>query len=882
MKTIFSSVATALVLLLALSCTEHNIEPMVPEFANGRVVGSVHGVLTDFTTQTRFDSMEVKVSWVVDGDVKSKFNDTLGYYIITDLPSGDYDITFHYHEDYAVSRIHVHVPTLEEIVDCCGATDKDYPYSVVADVYLYKLNAGLRGTVYAREDDQAAHLAQGVTMIADFNPTGHSSFTNITPNIYTTVTNEQGQFTFENLPAMPMVTLRTFPYNDGTYNFGVYSKLYDLVPGKTKDAGDIILEIATAEPFIVQNNFINVQNFGLTDDLRATFSKSMDTTTFEIELSRVEKNGVDDEEMIESHIAWTNNITVVIDPIVPLESGSVYQLFMSGKSLDNNDFEATLFTFSTPQGIEFISTNLERAQGVFDQFDYAQTISLTFSAAVDINNSQSILTLRDEDDAYVKYTASQSTDQKTVFLRPNSYLEPGQTYDLHYKLYSFIPADFVEGVVTFTTVDTLVVPPVVTGFSLMTPSASQIDFNTTRVKFRWTTVRHADGYIVYARDNHKNTDLVAVAQWYRDDRDFMITDSGTVDLSQYSQFDTFKDDDLFTPFEGGNQITFYIRAFNDAGLGPMSSALTLYDRVVPYALITQSGNADNTGGKHASFTVTLSQTEYLHNTVPTFTFTEAGGESDFVLNTSNVTWVWNWDMRGGYAVITVPSGRCAAGDRLTVRILDSSGNANNSNTINLTPIINITQPAVGVNWEAPGATIQWTVNNTSASPTLDNVNILFSTNGGTTWRTIQENVAGATNSQAWAVPDTLMSLAESQTLVGLTDARGGYYIWKSPAFSISGIKVTSPAAGIYYDRGGTDSTIVPIRWTSNGITTVRLEYSANEGASWTTIITKTNDGIYDWYAPDIGADYNVIIRVSDADADYRPWHISRTINIVHR
>lgn len=76
-----------------------------------------------------------------------------------------------------------------------------------------------------------------------------------------------------------------------------------------------------------------------------------------------------------------------------------------------------------------------------------------------------------------------------------------------------------------------------------------------------------------------------------------------------------------------------------------------------------------------------------------------------------------------------------------------------------------------------------------------------------------------------------------------------------------GLVVGAPDGGEHLHRG----TPYSIRWgTSGNIPTVRLEYSTNDGASWTTITASTpNTGRYTWTVPQLDST-TALIRVSDA------------------
>ena len=143
-----------------------------------------------------------------------------------------------------------------------------------------------------------------------------------------------------------------------------------LLPNEKTYANDIIMNIAPASPFIVQNNFES-NDFELDSDIIISFSKFMDVNSFDISLSSLDFGNVAFES------TWSNNnITLNIDPLVTLQANTTYNLNISGYSLDNNSYIG-YYTFATIEGIEFISTNLERVDGVYNNFPISSNIELT-------------------------------------------------------------------------------------------------------------------------------------------------------------------------------------------------------------------------------------------------------------------------------------------------------------------------------------------------------------------------------------------------------------------------------------------------------------------------------------------------------------------------
>ncbi|MFZ4619341.1 MAG: peptidoglycan DD-metalloendopeptidase family protein [Bacteroidota bacterium] len=81
-------------------------------------------------------------------------------------------------------------------------------------------------------------------------------------------------------------------------------------------------------------------------------------------------------------------------------------------------------------------------------------------------------------------------------------------------------------------------------------------------------------------------------------------------------------------------------------------------------------------------------------------------------------------------------------------------------------------------------------------------------------------------------------------------------------FTADALNITSPNGGETTTAGSTQS----ITWTSSGlISSVKLEYTVNNGTTWITITSgTTNDGSYSWTVPNTGS-WRTKIRISDAE-----------------
>jgi hypothetical protein len=404
---------------------------------DGRVVGSVHGVVTDANTNARVSGVEVTT--VVDDKIIATITDSLGYYTITHLSPGEYEISYSGKHDFAIGRATVAIPTLQQIGITDNPTSEDFYHSEKMDINLYMLNAGVTGIVWTKFDDENINLASGVTIVADF------SNYDISPDKYIATTNSEGLFTFNNLPATGNVELLTMPFNNGTSDYSVNGKSVELLPNIITNSNNIILSVAQSKPFIVQNNFEN-NNFDLYDDLIITFSKEMEPSSFYISLSSITYGNVEYEA------TWNSgNVTLSINPFVQLQVNEPYYLTINGKSKDNNVFSESL-TFNTKGGIQFVKTNLERIDGVFDEFSVLSNIEITFTANVDLNNQNGYVYLIDENSEIGPTTNSISPgDPKVLVINPIENMKYDHNYTLSYKVYSSFEKDYTSGLISFRT-----------------------------------------------------------------------------------------------------------------------------------------------------------------------------------------------------------------------------------------------------------------------------------------------------------------------------------------------------------------------------------------------------------------------------------------------
>ncbi|HEX9652750.1 MAG TPA: VCBS repeat-containing protein, partial [bacterium] len=107
-------------------------------------------------------------------------------------------------------------------------------------------------------------------------------------------------------------------------------------------------------------------------------------------------------------------------------------------------------------------------------------------------------------------------------------------------------------------------------------------------------------------------------------------------------------------------------------------------------------------------------------------------------------------------------------------------------------------------------------------------------------------------------------------------SRQGQVIWyenTGTGGTPASLTLTSPNGGENLTAGASHN----ITWNSTGaIANVKLEYSTNNGASYTVIIASTsNDGSHAWTVPDVSTT-NALVRVSDA-SDSDPTDVSNSV-----
>ena len=298
----------------------------------------------------------------------------------------------------------------------------------------------------------------------------------------------------------------------------------------------------------------------------------------------------------------------------------------------------------------------------------------------------------------------------------------------------------------------------------------------------------------------------------------------------------------------------------DAKDGNPSTESTDPFTILPQPKITvvaPNGNETWTAGsseiiKWTSTSVENVKIEYTTNNGATWVLIAANAPS---------TGTYNWNV-----IPNISSLQCK------IRISDSAaGIASDSSDDNFTiaypgaQLILVKSPNGGEKWIAGSSQII-----TWDAAGITNVKIEYTLTNGVSWNTIIASTP-STGSYTWSqLPNTI----STNCRIRISDASDGLpYDDSDQFFSIEqapDIKVLSPNGGETIQSG----TNYEIRWTSENVANVRIEYTINGGADWISIINSTPSfGSYVWTnVPSVNS-LQCRIRVSDVQ-NGTPFDIS--------
>ena len=154
---------------------------------------------------------------------------------------------------------------------------------------------------------------------------------------------------------------------------------------------------------------------------------------------------------------------------------------------------------------------------------------------------------------------------------------------------------------------------------------------------------------------------------------------------------------------------------------------------------------------------------------------------------------------------------------------------------------------------------------------INNINLEYSLDAGANWQTIITNTRN-TGNHIWSTPEvdsdlTLVRVSKTGDVGALDESDAAFSLVKS------NLTLTAPNGGENWFA----STTHQITWNSTGpIEAVDLEYSWDNGATWSTLVENaSNSGAFDWPLPDIQST-NALVRIRDA-TDGNPVDVSDSV-----
>lgn len=293
--------------------------------------------------------------------------------------------------------------------------------------------------------------------------------------------------------------------------------------------------------------------------------------------------------------------------------------------------------------------------------------------------------------------------------------------------------------------------------------------------------------------------------------------------------------------------------------------------------VTDVSNPSRTDMSNYSFSITT----------PTLTVTTPNGGESWTVNTNNYIY-WsgngisnyvalyysidngaNWFLINDYTynygyyqwyVPNTPSQLCL------VKVVD----ANNANTFDVSNSrFTIAPVGKSITVNSPNGYESWLIGSTQTiswtSAMVNNVKIEYSTNGGSQWNQIVASTSASAGNYTWTVPGPASSYCHVRVTdvdsAAINDRSNNYFSMYEPYLTL-----TSPNGGESWGMGTTQY----IYWNSAGVSTVNLEYTLNNGVSWTVITSSTNaaNGYYAWSVPSSPSS-NCRVRVTDNDNSSR-------------
>ncbi|HYF03147.1 MAG TPA: M12 family metallo-peptidase [Patescibacteria group bacterium] len=147
--------------------------------------------------------------------------------------------------------------------------------------------------------------------------------------------------------------------------------------------------------------------------------------------------------------------------------------------------------------------------------------------------------------------------------------------------------------------------------------------------------------------------------------------------------------------------------------------------------------------------------------------------------------------------------------------------------------------------------IRWT------SARINMVRVQYSTDNGTSWVTVEDNIAATERKIRWTVP----KLSSTTFLVRVSDVTNPSVYDQTEA----SMSIAMPVLSLTYPTGGErlgHGEIVDIKWNSQLVPVINIDYSPTGQAPWIWVAENLRSSLYKWTVP-ANETSTAIIRVSD-------------------
>lgn len=167
---------------------------------------------------------------------------------------------------------------------------------------------------------------------------------------------------------------------------------------------------------------------------------------------------------------------------------------------------------------------------------------------------------------------------------------------------------------------------------------------------------------------------------------------------------------------------------------------------------------------------------------------------------------------------------------------------------------NLIQPISSSTWNIGSTqTINWYAEN------INNINIEYTTNNGTSWNSIVTNQLASTGNYNWVIPN----IPTSNAKIKLYDTQNSSSSFVMPTAFL----IQAPEVVLKTPNGG-ESLIAfntyNITWSNINVANIDLDYSTNNGNTWNNIANgiNANLGTYNWAIPNLNT--QAIVRIKSS------------------